>query len=331
MKILVDISGADKGISTPIKAALKSVNKIESKIVLVGRMDDIKSVITKKDDLEKLEILECEDYITNQDEPVNAIKNKKKSNLVVAFNYMKENEDTVLISSSNTGALMAGALLKLGRIAGIHRPALVTLLPTVKDNKKVLLLDSGANPEAKELSLIQYAKLGELYSKYLLNVENPRISLLNIGREEEKGTQDLKDTYVKLKEIYKEDFDGNIESRYILKGFSDVIVCNGIMGNVALKTLEGTAKTLKNVIKESYMKNLYTKFIGFLSKPILNKTLKRYDYKYHEGAVLLGVKKPVIKIHGSSNSTTYCIAINQANNILKSKLIEKIEKEIKKD
>lgn len=331
MKILIDIAGADKGIELPIIAAVNMVDKIEEKMMLVGKVEDIKSVlnkINKEDYINKFEILDCEEYITNDDEPAFAIKNKKTSNLVVAFEYMKQNDDTILISASNTGALMAGGLLKLGRIKGIHRPALMTLLPTLT-GRDVVFLDSGANPEAKDISLLQYAKLGEIYAKNLLGIENPSIALLNIGAEEEKGTPTLKETYKLLKEKFP-NFKGNIEARYILNGKVDVIVCDGLMGNIALKSLEGTASVIKNVISTEFKKGLLNKIAGLIAKPILTGALKRFDYKQHDGAVLLGINKPVIKVHGSSSSVTYETAIAQAYKILKTNVVSKIEKELSK-
>lgn len=332
MKILIDISGADNGIEIPINAAVNLVDKLQEKIVLVGKIDDIKSVLNstgKSEYLNKFEILECDEYITNNDEPALAIKNKKKSNLVVAFEYMRENDDTILISASNTGALMAGGLLKLGRIKGIHRPALMSLLPTISGND-VVFLDSGANPEAKDISLLQYAKLGEIYAKNILGIDSPSIALLNIGAEEEKGTPTLKETYKLLKEKFP-NFKGNIEARYILDGKIDVIVCDGLMGNIALKSLEGTASIIKRVITSEFKKSLLSKLVGLFAKPVLTGALKNFDYKQHEGAVLIGINKPVIKVHGSSVVVTYEKAIHQAHKILKTNMIKKIENELNKE
>lgn len=331
MKILIDIAGADGGIELPIVAAVNLVDKIEEKIVLVGKTDDIKATlnkINKQAYLEKFELLDCTEYITNNDEPAKAIKNKKTSNLVVAFEYLKANNDTILISASNTGALMAGGLLKLGRIRGIHRPALMTLLPTLT-GKDVVFLDSGANPEAKDISLLQYAKLGEIYAQNMLGIENPVISLLNIGAEEEKGTPTLKETYKLLKEHFP-NFSGNIEARYILSGKADVIVCDGLMGNIALKSLEGTASVIKNVITTEFKKGPLNMLAGIIAKPFLNGALKRFNYKEHEGAVLIGIAKPVIKVHGNSSVGSYEKAITQAEQILKTNMIGKIEKALEK-
>jgi glycerol-3-phosphate acyltransferase PlsX len=241
---------------------------------------------------------------------------------------MRENDNTIFISASNTGALMAGGLLKLGRIKGIHRPALMTLLPTII-GKNVVFLDSGANPEAKDISILQYAKLGEIYAKNLLGIEKPSVALLNIGAEEEKGTPTLKDTYKLLKENVP-NFTGNIEARYILNGKVDVIVCDGLMGNIALKSLEGAASVIKKVISAEFKKGLLNNIAGLIAKPVLMSALKKFDYKEHEGAVLLGIKKPVIKVHGSSTSITYEKAIAQADQILKINMIGKIEEELSK-
>ena len=331
MKILIDIAGADNGTQLPILAALNMLGKIEEKIVLVGKTEDIKLVFknnNKEEYINKFEILDCTEYITNYDEPALSIKTKKTSNLVVAFEYMRENENTIFISASNTGALMAGCLLKIGRIRGIHRPALMTLLPAMT-GQDVVFLDSGANPEAKDISLVQYAKLGEIYAQNVLGIPNPSIALLNIGAEEEKGTPTLKETYKLLKEGFP-NFKGNIEARYILSGKVDVIVCDGLMGNIALKSLEGAASVIKNVISKEFKKGLLNKIAGLIAKPVLTGALKRFDYKEHEGAVLLGINKPVIKVHGSSSIVTYEKAIIQAGIILKTNMIGKIEEELNK-
>lgn len=333
MQILIDVFGSDDDIVIPIKAACNMTDKIDSQIILVGKKQDILSTIkivyknNSEHLISKIKILECNDYITNDEEPAWAIKHKKDSSIVVAYNYMKTNQDTVFISAGNTGAVMAGALLKIGRIDGIHRPALVTILPTVTD-KKVILLDSGANPQAKDISMLQYAKLGIIYANTVLNVEAPKVALLNIGEEEEKGTPELKETHKTLKGNVN-NFIGNLEARYILTGKADVIVCDGLLGNVALKAIEGTAKTMKEVMSSAFKSSLINKIKGTLIKSTLTDTLKKYDYKENGGAVLLGVKKPVIKVHGSSNVSTFEKAIIQAQNMLENDIVKKIEEAIK--
>ncbi len=332
MKILVDIFGSDDDICVPITAACNMANKITEKIVLVGRKSDILNCINTnfKNEYENIinhiEILDAKDYITNNEEPAWAIKNKKDSSIVVAYNYMKTHDDTVFISAGSTGAIMAGALLKIGRINKIHRPALVTILPTIKD-KKTVLLDSGANPQAKDISIIQYATLGKIYSKYILKQENPAVYLLNIGTEEEKGTPELKEIHSYLKQNL-DNFKGNIEAREILSGKADVIVCDGLLGNIALKAIEGTAKTMKSVMSNAFKTNPLNMLKGIIAKNTLSNSLKKYDYRVHGGAVLLGVNKPVIKVHGSSNVQSFEKAILQAKYMLENRIIDRIKENI---
>lgn len=332
MKILLDISGADKGFEIVINAAITVVDKIKSTIVLVGKKQDIYNIfkkLKKEEYINKFEILECIEYISNNEEPAFAIKNKKESNLVKAFDYMKMNNETALISASSTGALMAGGLLKLGRINKIHRPALLTLLPNTTRNKPIIFLDSGANIEAKELSIVQYALLGEVYAKNVLHITNPKIALLNVGAEEEKGTILLKNVHKTLKET-NNNFIGNIEPRYILNSDVDVVICDGLMGNVTIKALEGAVITLKNSLKKEFSKNLLNKIKAIISKDILKNVLSKFDYTKLGGAVLIGIKKPVIKVHGSSNSLCYEKALYQADLMLKEKIIDKIKEDLEK-
>ena len=326
MKIILDIAGADKGINIVLNAAINMIDKVESQIILVGIKEDIEKgfkKLNKTDYINKFEIIECTEYITNNDEPAFAIKNKKNSNLVKAFDYMKNEEEIAFVSASSTGALMAGALLKVGRINKIHRPALMSLLPSSLE-KPIVFLDTGANIEAKEISIIQYALLGEIYAKTVLGIEKPKIGLLNIGVEEEKGTTTLKEVYKILKNT-NTNFVGNIESRYILSGKVDVVVCDGLMGNTAIKALEGAVVTFKNELKKEFNKSFINKIKALIVKGMLKNVLSKFDYKRLGGAVLLGVKKPVIKVHGSSDTITYEKAIYQADKILKEKVIDKIK------
>ncbi len=327
--ILVDIAGSDNGFIVPITAAINMLDKVEAKIVLVGITTDIEAVLKKmhkKEYLTRFEILECSEYITNHDQPALSIRNKNTSNIVVACEYMKKYDNTVFVSASNTGALMAGGSQKLGRIKGIIRPALITLMPTLK-GKQVVFLDAGANPETKEASLLQYAMLGEIYAKNLLGIENPSIGLLNIGEEEDKGTPTLKEAYKLLKNNFP-NFIGNIEARYIFNDKADVIVCDGLEGNIALKTIEGTASALKNVISAQFKKNFFTKIIGLLIKPFLKAALKPFDYKEREGALLIGIIKGIFKVHGSASVVSYEKTILQAYTSVLTNMIQKIEQDV---
>lgn len=329
MEILVDVNGSDNGIEPAIKGSITAIDKIDAKLTLVGDEDKIKECINKiygesrtEKILERINILDAKDVITNNDEPAFAIKNKKESSIVKAYDYMKEKEDTLFLSAGSTGAIMAGGLLKLKRIKGVHRPALITILPT-DDGRGTILLDCGANVDAATISMLQYAKMGKIYASLVQGKEDVKIALLNIGAESEKGSQELKDANQALTEKYPE-FIGNIEARYILSGKADVVVAPGLMGNVALKALEGTAKTMKNALVRELKKNVFNMIKAAICKSMIEKALYKYDYTKYGGAVLLGVRKPVIKIHGNAKANNYETAIYQADKILKNNLIKEI-------
>ena len=335
MEILIDANGSDNGIDEAVKGVVESIGKTKSKLTIVGDEEKIKEII-KNEYLSKTEsimkeinILDAKDVITNYDDPAMAIKHKKESSIVKAYDYMKEHEDTLFLSAGSTGAVMAGGLLKLKRIPGIHRPALATILPTSKGNG-VVLLDSGANVTAAGISLTQFAKMGVVYAKEVLKKQNIRVALLNIGTEDKKGSPDLKDAYETLTEECPE-FVGNVEAREILSGDVDVVVANGLMGNVALKAIEGTAKIMKNALVGEFKKNLLNKLKAASAVGLIKKALYKYDYTKYGGAVLLGIRKPVIKIHGNAKSNNYHTAILQADNILKQDLVKRMEQKITKD
>ena len=333
MEILVDIYGADDGISPAIDGTIQVINNIECNVKLVGNTSEILEYIKekyKKSSVEeistKLSILHAETFIGNNEEPAMAIKNKKDSSIVVAYEYMKDNEKTAFLSAGCTGAVMAGALLKLGRIPGIHRPGLATIIPT-QNRRGVVFIDSGANPNAKEISLVQYAMLGKLYSKYVLGKENIKIALLNIGAEEEKGTPELKETYKMLKETYPE-FNGNVEARHIVSSDNDVIVCDGLQGNIALKSLEGAVMVLKDELSSKFKSSFINKIKAILVKDLIKSAFLTYDYRESGGGVLLGVKKPVVKIHGASKQKSFISGLKQVDSIMKANIIEHIKEEI---
>ena len=332
MEILVDVNGSDNGIEPAIRGSIVALYNIESSITLVGDENKIKEVVQRlypkdmKSILEKIKILDAKDVITNNDEPAFAIKSKKESSIVKAYDYMKENEDTLFLSAGSTGAIMAGGLLKLKRIKGVHRPALITILPT--DNSKgTILLDCGANVDAATISMVQYAKMGKIYASLVQKKEDVKIALLNIGAESEKGSPELKEANQILSQKIPE-FIGNIEPRYILSGKADVIVAQGLMGNTALKSLEGAAKTMKNALVKELKKNIFSKIRALFCKSMIEKALYKYDYTRYGGAVLLGVRKPVIKIHGNAKANNYEAGIYQADEILKNNVVKAITEQI---
>ncbi|MBR5228058.1 MAG: phosphate acyltransferase PlsX [Clostridia bacterium] len=335
MEILVDVNGSDNGISEAIKAVIAVKSKIKSKILLVGDKENIitfvkEEYLDKADNIIKeLNILDAKDVITNYDDPAFAIKHKKESSIVKAYDYMKETEDTLFLSAGSTGAVMAGGLLKLKRIEGIRRPALVSILPTTKGNG-VVMLDCGANTSAADISMVQFAKMGIIYAKEILKKDAVKVGLLNIGTESKKGSPDLKETYESL-EAECPEFAGNIEAREILSGDFDVVVANGLMGNVALKAIEGTAKTMKNALTSEFKKNVLNKLAAVTSIGVIKKALLKYDYTQYGGAVLLGVRKPVVKIHGNAKQKNYEVAIMQGDSILKKKIVDKVKKSIEEN
>lgn len=328
MEILIDANGSDYGIIESIKGVVSVIGRTKSKLTIVGDKKTIEKKIKNEfpdkglEYLNKINILDAKDIITNFDDPAFAIKTKKESSIVKAYDYMKDHENTLFLSAGSTGALMAGGLLKVRRIKGIYRPALATILPSAT-GKGVVLLDSGANVSAAGVSLIQYAKMGIVYAKEVLDLKEVKVGMLNIGTEDKKGSPDLKEAYDVLTNECKE-FVGNIEAREILTGEVDVVVTNGLMGNVALKSIEGTAIIMKKALFSEFKKNIINKLKAISVMGIIKKALVKYDYTKYGGAVLLGVRKPVIKIHGNAKSINYESAILQADNILKSKLVEKL-------
>lgn len=332
MEILIDVNGSDNGIDEAIKGVVNSINRVKVKLTLVGDKEKILDYIkaeylTKADNIiNKINILDAKDIISNFDDPAFAIKNKKESSIVKAYDYMKTNDKTLFISAGSTGAVMAGGLLKLKRIESIHRPALATVLPTVKGNG-VVLLDCGANVTAAGISLIQFAKMGAVYAKEVMKIDRVRVGMLNIGTEDKKGSPDLKEAFKTLTEECPE-FVGNVEAREILSGDVDVVVANGLMGNVALKSIEGTARTIKNAIVGEFKRNTVNKLKAIGVQGIIKKALVRYDYTRYGGAVLLGIKKPVIKIHGNAKTANYEAAIMQGETILKQNLAKKLAEKI---
>lgn len=332
MEILIDANGSDNGMDEAIHGVVNSIGKTKAKLILVGDEAKITGIIRNEylakanSIMKEITILDAKDVITNFDDPAMAIKHKKESSIVKAYDYMKDKDNTLFLSAGSTGAVMAGGLLKLRRIEGIHRPALATVLPTAKGNG-VVLLDSGANVTAAGVSLVQFAKMGAVYAKEVLKKEKVRVALLNIGTEDKKGSPDLKEAYEALTQESSE-FVGNVEAREILSGDVDVVVANGLMGNVALKAIEGTAKIMKNALVGEFKKNLLNKLKAVPVLGLMKKALYKYDYTKYGGAVLLGVRKPVIKIHGNAKSNNYETAILQADNILKQNLVKRLSQKI---
>lgn len=337
MKILVDAMGGDHSPDEIIKGCVDALSVIESDIVLIGKEDVINAKVKEfygKDNIkevsERITIKNAETVIQNEESPTSAIKNKKDSSMVVGFNMLKNDEGDAFVSAGSTGAFMAGGLLLVGRIKGIDRPALCPLLPTY-DGKGFMLVDSGANTNCRALNLIQFAQMGSIYMNKVMHVENPKVGLLNIGAEEGKGNELTKETYVKFAETNTVNFFGNIEGRDMFNGDVDVVVSDGFTGNVALKTTEGVGAMVNKILKEELMANPWRKLLAVLLMPALKTIKKRMDYSEYGGALLLGIKKPMIKCHGTANAKIVKFTLIQAENFAKNKVVETIIEEMGKE
>ncbi len=339
MIILLDAMGGDNAPDATIKGAVRAASEIDSNIVLIGNEEIINKKIKEfygKDKIEdissKLSIHNATEEIEMEDQPTVAIRQKKDSSMVVGFNMLKNGEGDVFISAGNSGALLTGATLLVGRIRGVDRPAIAPILPA--HNGYLLLMDAGANTNCRALNLLQFAQMSSIYLKNTMKVENPRIGLLNIGTEETKGNELVKESYELIKEKAPElgiNFVGNVEGRDCFTGeVVDAIITDGFTGNVFLKTTEGVGKWVKTCLNEEFKKNLITKIAAVPSLPALKRLAKKMSYKEYGGALFLGVKKPVVKAHGSSDEYLFYFTIKQAERFVESHAVEEITNEFEK-
>ena len=331
MNILLDAMGGDNAPDANIKGAIKAVNEIKATVTLIGKEEIIRKKakeFTNKEIEEisdRLKIKNATETIEMEDGPTDAIKHKKDSSMVVGFKMLKENEGDVFISAGNSGALLAGATLIVGRIKGIDRPALAGILPAYRS--QLLLIDAGSNTNCKPINLLQFAQMSTIYLRNTFGIEKPAIGLLNIGTEETKGNDLVKESYQLLKEKSAElniNFVGNVEGRDAFSGKIDAIVTDGFTGNVFLKTTEGIGKFVKRTLTESLTQNLLAKLCTIPCLPAINRFKKTMDYKSYGGALFLGVKKPVVKAHGSSDEELFEFTIKQAEKFVENKAVEKM-------
>ena len=322
MKIGIDILGVDE--PSRIVNFVNSYKDEEVELYVYGLEENLKQ-ITKTENIIKNV---CTEEVLMSDDAARVHRKKKDASMIRMLSDLNNGVIDVAISGGSTGAFMASSLFMLGRIEGISKPGLASLLPT-KSEHKFLLTDLGANVEAKPDDLVNYAKLGQLYMKYIYNIETPSVALLNVGVEESKGNKVYKEAH----KLFKEDinnFKGNIEAREILEHKYDIVIADGFAGNVLLKTIEGVASTLGSMIKGIFMENIKTKISALLVKSGITKFKKKFDYSEYGGAFLLGIKKPSIKVHGSADENALYYAVQQAKQIHKTKLydimIETMEK-----
>lgn len=337
MKIILDAMGGDNAPDANIKGAVNAVNKVKAEIVLVGKEEVIRSKVKEfygkkiEEISDRLKIKNATETIEMVDKPTDAIRHKKDSSMVVGFKMLKEDEGDVFISAGNSGALLTGATLIVGRIKGIDRPALAGILPAYKS--QLLLIDAGSNTNCKPINLLQFAQMSSIYLKNTFGIEKPAIGLLNIGTEETKGNDLVKESYKLLKEKSEEldiNFVGNVEGRDAFSGKIDAIVSDGFTGNVFLKTTEGLGKFVKKSLTESFTKNLLSKILAVPALPAIKRFTKVMDYKSYGGALFLGVKKPVVKAHGSSDALLFEYTIIQAEKFVENKAVDKMIEEFSK-
>ena len=337
MKIILDVMGGDNAPDANIKGAVNSINKVKAEVVLVGKEEMIRTKIKEfygkemEEISDRLKIVNATETIEMDEQPTVAIRHKKDSSMVVGFNMLKEGKGDVFISAGNSGALLTGATLLVGRIKGIDRPALAGILPAYKS--QLLLIDAGSNTNCKPINLLQFAQMSSIYLKNTFGIERPAIGLLNIGTEETKGNELVRESYNLLKEKAEEldiNFVGNVEGRDAFTGKIDAIVTDGFTGNVFLKTTEGLGKFVKQTLVESLTKNLLTKILAIPALPAIKRFSKTMDYKSYGGALFLGVKKPVVKAHGSSDKLLFEYTIIQAEKFVENKAVDKMIEEFNK-
>lgn len=327
MRIVVDAMGGDYAPQEPVAGAVLAVKKFSDiHIVLVGFRDLLENELAKYEyPKDRISIVPTTEVIEMNEAPATAIRKKKDSSITVGASLVKSNEAEAFVSSGNTGACMAAGLLKIGRIKGINRPAIATVMPNTKD--LTVVLDSGANVDVGPEELTQFAMMGHIFAEKVFRKAHPRIGLLSIGEEEHKGNKLTHNTYTKL-QTSNLNFIGNVEGHDIFKNTVDVVVCDGFVGNIVLKTTEGIASTIFKLLKEEIKASKLTKIGALLIKPALKRLKKRLDYSEYGGAPLLGLQGIVIISHGSSNAWAIYNAVRIARESILHNLIENIKENV---
>ena len=327
-KVALDAMGGDNAPVEIVKGAVDAVSsRKDIKVFLVGQEDVVKEELAKYSyPADQIEVVHAPEVIEMAEPPVIAIRKKKQSSMVVAMNMVKHGEADAFVSAGSSGAILVGGQTIVGRIKGIRRPPLAPIIPTA--NGMSLLIDCGANVDAKAENLVQFAQMGSIYMENIMGIKNPRVAIVNIGAEEEKGNALVKETIPMLHECKDINFTGCIEAREIPNGAADVIVCEAFVGNVILKLYEGLSSTLIKEIKKGLMSTLKSKIGAFLALPALKETLKDFDASKYGGAPLLGLNGLVVKAHGSSKSVEITNAIYQCVSFKEQDINGKIKENI---
>ncbi|MBQ8428274.1 MAG: phosphate acyltransferase PlsX [Clostridia bacterium] len=327
VKLAVDVMGGDYSPGEQVKGVVNALAKDDDlEVVLYGDEEAIKAELAKyKYDESQVSIVHADEVISGEEVPTKAIKTRKNSSMVMAYEALKSGEVDGLVSSGSTGALLAGGILKLGRIKGISRPALCPTVPNGK-GKVTIVCDSGANVECKPVNLVHFAIMATAYAQSTYGIENPTVGLLNNGTEDHKGDEAHQEANRLLKQLGVVNYIGNVEGRAIMLGDADVVVCDGYTGNTAIKGIEGCAKAVSNIMKKSFKKNLWTKLRALLVKDIIDDMKKSMDYEAVGGAVFLGFPKAIVKAHGNARAKGFGVSIGQAAAAVRNDMVGKINK-----
>jgi glycerol-3-phosphate acyltransferase PlsX len=331
IRVAVDAMGGDNAPFVTVKGAVDAVKESSNlKVFLVGKEDIVNAELSKYDyDKSRIEVVNATEEIEMAEPPVMAIRTKKDSSIVKAMYMVNHGEADAYVSAGSTGATLVGGQVIVGRLKGVDRAPLAPLIPTEKGNS--LLIDCGANVDARSNHLVQFAKMGTVYMENVMGIKNPTVAIVNIGAEEEKGNALVKETFPLLKNCPDINFIGSIEARDIPSGFADVIVCEAFTGNVILKMYEGVAKSMMHVIKKSMMGSLKTKIGALLIKDDLKKSLSDYSMDKYGGAPMLGLKGLVVKTHGSANDIEVKNSILQCVTFTEQKISEKISAKLSQE
>ena len=328
--VVLDAMGGDNAPSEIVKGALDALAASKSvKITLCGVESAIMAELEGKDyPKDRLFIVNADEVITTEEAPVMAIRRKKNSSIVKGMNLVKEKNADAFVSAGSSGAILVGGQLIVGRIRGVERPPLAPLIPSTTERGVSLIIDCGANVDARSSHLVQFAKMGSIYMEHVLGVRNPKVAIVNIGAEEEKGNMLVKETFPLLKNCPDINFIGSIEAREIPNGGADVIVCEAFVGNVILKMYEGVGKMMLSTIKGALMGSLRGKIGGLLIKPSLKGVIKTFDATEYGGAPLLGLNGLVVKVHGNATSKEISNAIRQCETFKEQNISQRIADKI---